>query len=243
VPREEETHLEILKEKLGSISGGRILDVATGDGNFVNLLVNNMKDYSEITGIDCDKTIIELSRKTFNNDKISFEYMSGEDIKYEDCSFDTVSISNSLHHLVTFERTLNEMLRVLKPGGVFIINELFCDGQNEKQLSHVYLHHLQAEVDTILGICHNKTLKKQEIIDIAGSIGLSKLQLLIHENEMFNKYVHIGKFAERYRILVDSIKGYPQYDKYYKDLEKLIKRLDEVGVEFASQLMILGNKP
>lgn len=36
--------MSILNDKLGSISGGRILDVATGDGSFVQLLVNHLKD-------------------------------------------------------------------------------------------------------------------------------------------------------------------------------------------------------
>jgi ubiquinone/menaquinone biosynthesis C-methylase UbiE len=168
--------------------------------------------------------------------------MSGERLLYPDSSFDTVSISNSLHHLPDIKKTLNEMLRVLKPGGLFIINELFCDGQNEKQLSHVLLHHLQAEVDTLLGIPHDKTFEKQKILDIAGNMGLVGLRSFVHENEMFNKYVQADKFTERYRGFVERLKGHPQYDRYAAELDALVGRLKSTGVEFASQLMILGNK-
>lgn len=235
--------MDIVRESLGDLSGGRILDVATGDGYFVNLLIKNLKDYSEVIGVDCDFSVVELAKKAFNNDKISFEYMSGDNILFDDCSFDTVSISNSLHHMENTGKTLSEMLRVLKPGGLFIINELFCDFQNEKQLTHVYLHHLQAEVETLLGITHKKTFKKQEVIDIASNLGFVGLRSFVHENEMFNRHVQIDKFTERYINIVDKIKGYPQYHKYSAILEMLIERLNRVGVEFTSQLMILGIKP
>jgi ubiquinone/menaquinone biosynthesis C-methylase UbiE len=234
--------MDILIEKLGGISGGRVLDVATGDGAFVQLLVHHLKDFTEIIGVDCDQAALELAGRGFQDDRISFERLSGEHLPYEDGCFDTVCISNSLHHLVNIEKTLGEMQRVLKPGGLFIISEVFCDGQNEKQLTHVYLHHLQAEVDTILGIPHNKTYKKQDILDIAGKLGLSSLHAFVHENEMFNTYVQIGRFAERYRGFVDGLRGNPQYEHYAAELEKLIGRLNSVGVAFASQIMILGNK-
>jgi ubiquinone/menaquinone biosynthesis C-methylase UbiE len=234
--------MDVLREKLSSISGGRILDVATGDGAFIHLLTHNLKDFTEIIGIDCDAAALESAKKCFQDDRIAFGLTPESRIPYEDGSFDTVCLSNSLHHLTDIGKSLGEMLRVLKPGGLMILNELFCDGQNEKQLTHVGLHHLQAEVDTLLGIPHNKTFEKQEILDIAGKLGLVNRCAFVHENEMFNTYVQIDRFAERYRGIVSTLKGYPQYEHYAAELEKLIDRLYSVGVEFASQVMILGYK-
>ena len=34
-----------MRAKLGSISGGRILDIATGSGDFINVLMKTLKDY------------------------------------------------------------------------------------------------------------------------------------------------------------------------------------------------------
>jgi ubiquinone/menaquinone biosynthesis C-methylase UbiE len=234
--------MDRLHEQLSCISGGRILDVATGDGAFVNILAHHLKDYSEILGIDCDASALALAEKSFNDSRISFRMTTAEYIPYEDSSFDTVCISNSLHHLENIEKTISEMLRVLKPGGLMIINELFCDGQNERQLTHVYLHHLQAEVDTISGIYHSKTFHKHEIIGITERLGLEELRYFVHENDMFNLYVQIDRFADRYRGIVGGITGYPDYEHYTAELERLIDRLNTVGVEFASQLMVLGNK-
>ncbi len=234
--------MSILNEKLRDFSGGKILDVATGDGTFINLLTSHLKDYSEVVGIDTDQEILELAKKQCTNDKVTFDYMSGDSLRFEDASFDTVSISNSLHHLGDIRKTLDEMYRVLKPGGLFIINEILCDNQNEKQLTHVYFHHLQAEVDTLQGMLHNKTFSKQRVIDIAESIGLKGIEAFVYDNEMFNRYVRIDMFANRYSAAVERMKEHPEYPKYRLELEKLIARLQEVGVEFAAQLMFIGLK-
>ena len=37
---------------LGTISGGKVLDVATGSGGFIHLLIEGLRDFDEIIGID-----------------------------------------------------------------------------------------------------------------------------------------------------------------------------------------------
>jgi hypothetical protein len=37
---------------LGDVSGGRVLDVATGDGAFIRFLLDGLRDHGEIVGID-----------------------------------------------------------------------------------------------------------------------------------------------------------------------------------------------
>ena len=156
--------------------------------------------------------------------------------------FDTVAISNSLHHLGDIDKTISEMLRVLKPNGKIIINELICDNQNEKQLTHVYLHHLHADIETILGITHNKTLSKQEIFDIAERNGIKNYSAAVHENEFFNTHVNLDRFSTRYKNILEKISDYPEYDKMKAIFNSLIERLYTVGVEFTSQILIVADK-
>jgi len=52
----------ILKQKLGRFSGGRILDVATGHGDFALLLVRVFADYEEIVGIDTNDQALKEAR-------------------------------------------------------------------------------------------------------------------------------------------------------------------------------------
>ncbi len=41
-----------IAKRLGSISGGRVLDVGTGKGGFIDILMSTLKDYESIIGID-----------------------------------------------------------------------------------------------------------------------------------------------------------------------------------------------
>ena len=40
--------MDVIERKLGDIDGGRVLDVATQEGGFVQILMQNLKDYAEI---------------------------------------------------------------------------------------------------------------------------------------------------------------------------------------------------
>ncbi len=141
----------VFKQTLGDIAGGRVLDVATQEGGFVRILAESLKSYTEIVGIDISEQAIETAQSTFDQENIQFIQMDAEQMDLEDESFDTVSISASLHHLANIPSVLTEMKRVLRLGGRFIIAEMHREGQTEAQLTVVYLHHWVAEVDSALG--------------------------------------------------------------------------------------------
>jgi hypothetical protein len=54
---------------------------------------------------------------------------------------------------------------------------MYRDHQTDAQLTHVYLHHWWAEIDTALGVTHNETYTRQQIEEIAASLGLQNLAL------------------------------------------------------------------
>lgn len=159
--------MDIRKSKLGHISGGKILDVGTGNGCFIETFTEMFKDYNEIIGIDSSDKGFKAAKETFNQDNIKFIQIDASKMDFANNSMDTVCISNTLHHLSNMENVLEEMLRVLKPGGIFIINEMFCDNQSKKQLAHVYIHHLFGKIDSLTGNYHANTFQRQEIIDAA----------------------------------------------------------------------------
>lgn len=108
--------------------------------------------------------------------------MNAEQLSYGDHTFDTVCISNALHHTPIESNVLNEMKRVLKSNGLFFINELFCDNQNEAQISHVMYHHFSSEIDRRLGIYHRQTYTKQEILDLINDRGI-RIESICEHNE------------------------------------------------------------
>ena len=130
------------KAVLGHLSGGRVLDIATGAGGFVQFLLDGLRDHGEIVGIDANAERGEPFAAAFDGrPDVRFEQMDAHRLAFADGSFDTVCVSNSLHHFADPAPVLAEMLRVLRPGGHLVVNEMYRDGQSETQATHVLLHH------------------------------------------------------------------------------------------------------
>ena len=167
-----------IREKLGTISGGKILDVATQKGGFIETLKKTLKDYSSFVGIDLLEKNIKDARERFKEDPVTFHVMNAENLEYRDSEFDTVCMAHSLHHLTNIEVVLQEMSRVLKPGGHLIIQESYSDGdQTEAQYAEIDTHALDAEIDTILGDPHFKTLTQRRLREIFNGIGLKESEI------------------------------------------------------------------
>ncbi|MBD3305487.1 methyltransferase domain-containing protein, partial [candidate division KSB3 bacterium] len=164
--------MDVIQRALNRVHGGRVLDIATQAGGFVQLLMDHLQGYSEIVGIDVDARAIQTARNILGRAGVRFLVMDAERLGFADGRFDTVSISASLHHLSNVRRVLGEMRRVLKPGGHFILAEMHRDAQTAAQRTAVSLHHWVAEVDTALGRLHNRTLARQEFVDHIARLGL-----------------------------------------------------------------------
>ncbi|MFX0183307.1 MAG: class I SAM-dependent methyltransferase [Candidatus Hodarchaeota archaeon] len=166
-----------IREKLESVFGDKVLDVATESGDFILTLMNTLKGETSYVGVDISKK--KWDSKKFENKSVKFIEMNAENLEFEDNAFDIVSISYSLHHLEKVAKVITEMKRVLKPGGYFLIQEMFCDGnQTKAQVADIRTHHWHAKIDTLLGISHNQTLTKNQLKEVVANLGLKELEIL-----------------------------------------------------------------
>lgn len=101
-------------------SGKNILDVGCGLGNDLSRFVDGG---ALGTGIDISPVAVKLARQNFGWRKISAEFqcMNGEDMAFDDNSFDVVYCHTVLHFSPHPEALLKEIYRVLKPGGHAIL--------------------------------------------------------------------------------------------------------------------------
>ncbi len=231
-----------LKERLGDISGGRVLDVGTRSGEFILKLKDGFKDYSEMIGIDYDEKVIETTKKKLDFEDIHFSHMDAENMTFEDNSFDTVCISNTLHHLPDINKILNEMKRVLKPGGLFIVNEMFSDNQDEAQNTHVLLHCLEGAIDTVIGKCHNDTFEKQEIIDLIDNLGVDNIEYFEDHETNENLRDKLASKVQSIDKKLNKVKEFPQYTELKQRGEQIKKRYNEAGIARCTQLIVMGRK-
>jgi SAM-dependent methyltransferase len=227
---------------LAGISGGRVLDVATGTGGFARFLVDGLADYEEIVGIDSNADRGSAFAATFDGHAgISFIEMDAHHLAFPDASFDTVCVSNSLHHFADPAPVLAEMLRVLRRGGHMIVNEMYRDGQTDEQMTHVLLHHWWAAVNMIGGEVHRETYRRAELVGILGNLALVDLRIIDlvdadedpHDPEMVEE---LDAAIDRHLGLAD---GHPELLARGKVLRE---RLHEVGARGATQLLAIGRR-
>ena len=216
--------------------------MATGSGGFIYLLLDGLRDYKEILGIDTKEGGKSVFAEQFAGKPVHYQQMDAAQMEFEDASFDTVCISNSLHHMPDVLRTLNEMLRVLKPGGTFIVSEMYCDNQTETQMTHVHLHHWWAAVDQTQGIFHGKTFRRDAIIGLVASLELREMRVYDVVKPSENPrdpeiLAQINPVIERY---IERANGYPDLQTRGKELHQ---RLKEIGFNGATTLFIVGEKP
>jgi ubiquinone/menaquinone biosynthesis C-methylase UbiE len=215
--------LEEFKDFFKNFSGGKVLDVGTGVGEFVGIIKECFGNYDSIVGIDSSAKAIAAASKTYNEDNINFIAMDAGRMEFPDRYFDTVCLSNTLHHLPDINAVLSEMKRVLKPEGTFVIMEMYQDNQNDSQMSHVYFHHLAAEIDNLLGKTHNATFKRDGILKIAKTLEMPVYDTLDYNDPEYedseDKLIKLGdKLLKR----VEDIKSFEQYEEFL-DRAKHIK--------------------
>ncbi len=163
--------MEKIKQILERYPQARVLDLGTGVGNFISLLVSITNDFHEIIGVDTSEKILERAKTNFATYPfVRFEVGDANHLPYGDGTFDIICLSNSLHHLEQVTATFKEMKRLLRPGGCIIINEMIKDGLDNAQKSHMMLHHFAAEIDRRMHILHNDTYTKKEIIELLTNV-------------------------------------------------------------------------
>jgi ubiquinone/menaquinone biosynthesis C-methylase UbiE len=214
-----------IAKKLESVSGGKVLDVATAAGGFIDTLMKTLKAYDSFVGIDyCaseeSRKNMESARKKVEGKPIQFLQMNAENLQFEDKSFDTVCMSHSLHHLANVDRVLIEMKRVSKSGGNFILQECYCDGdQSEAQKTDERKHEWEAQIDSMLGITHKKTLTRQKIMDIVDSLKLK-------EKEIFDSTHSIDCLFCKNKYDCEDPKNQATFHISIKDIDNAIRRIE-----------------
>jgi 2-polyprenyl-3-methyl-5-hydroxy-6-metoxy-1,4-benzoquinol methylase len=233
-----------IENALHDISGGRLLDVATGGGGFIMALIESLKDYTEIVGIDLRETPPEVEDSVFGRDHITYQMMDAHAMTFADASFDTATTANSLHHMADPQRALAEMMRVLKPGGHLIVREMYRDHQTEEQLTHVYLHHWWGGIDRALGVSHSETFPRQTVLDWIEALGLRRLTVLDYADLTSDPHDEATVAARHAQIAryLDLAKDMPNFAAIRAESEKLAARLDTIGVRSATALFMIGEK-
>lgn len=113
--------LKIVSDKKPKV----ILDIATGTGDLAILMAQTNAE--KIIGLDISAGMLEVGKKKIAekglSNSIDMVLGDSEKIPFEDNYFDAITVGFGVRNFEHLEKGFAEILRVLKPNGVFVILE------------------------------------------------------------------------------------------------------------------------
>lgn len=158
------------------------LDIATGGGHVAKALSPHVK---QVMASDLTKEMLEAA-SNFLSDGENIQYIiaDAENLPLLDESFDAVTCRIAAHHFPNPEKFINEVYRVLKPNGKFILIDNIAPEED----------HLATFMNTFEKLrdnSHVKALKWSEWKSLLENIGLSVERNRIRKKQfIFNNWVN-----------------------------------------------------
>ena len=102
---------------LGLVPGDGVLDVACGPGNFSRDFARVVGPHGLVVGLDASPTMLARAVADTRDPQIAYVRGDAEVLPFRDASFDAVACYAALYLFGDPERAVDEMVRVLAPGG------------------------------------------------------------------------------------------------------------------------------
>lgn len=139
---------------LGDVKEKKILDVGAGAGRLAVRLANLN---AEVTALDISEVMVDkLKAKSYKLKAILGE---AENLPFDDNSFDVVIATFLIVHLKDLEKFFDEVYRVLKPDGLFLVTNI-----NQRKAPEIKVGKDLVEVESYY---HKPELVVEELEDLA----------------------------------------------------------------------------
>lgn len=191
------------------LKGMRILDLGSGSGRDCYMLAQLVGEDGYVIGVDMTDAQLDVAnehidwhRDKFGYAKSNVEFKKGyieklDELNLADNSFDIV-ISNCVINLSTDKTAvLNEVHRVLKPGGEFYFSDVYADRRVPQAL---------VDDPVLYGECLSGALYWNDFQNLAKQCGFADPRLvddrpLTIDNDDIEKLIgHIGFYSSTYRL-------------------------------------------
>lgn len=236
-----------LRRILSTIDAGDVLEVGCGDGDFTELLCELLASYRRIDALDTDDDAVAEARAYFARAHpgapVTFRVGTAAGLPYADESVDTAVLSDTLHHLATPQEALSEVVRVLRPSGRVLVNEMVSDIADPRRAVGRDLHHLKARIDRSLGISHNDTFSRAELASLCAGAGLQELVREEYDPTAPEQDdIDLDEKLEQLDAYADHAAAEPDYPGIRREVSRLKQRVRAVGFAPAPQVLAVYGK-
>jgi SAM-dependent methyltransferase len=157
--------LDVVVDMAPADSGARWVEIACGPGLIARALAARV---GSVTGVDLTPAMVEKARADADSagvGNVSFEVGDATALGLPDDSFDGAITRFSLHHIPAPIRVLEEMRRVVRPGGWVVVSDFVTDDDGEAQA-------WQEEIERLRDPSHWALLTPSRIEALAERAGL-----------------------------------------------------------------------
>ena len=128
---------------LGEARRGKLLDVACGPGVVTAALA---PEAGSVVAFDATEQMLEKARARCTKaglGNVAFRSGDAENLPFEDAEFDGVVTRLAIHHFANPQRALDEMFRVLRPGGTAVIVDVVSSEDRDELKLHNAIERLR----------------------------------------------------------------------------------------------------
>ncbi len=112
--------VRIARLLMGLRAGDSVLDLACGPGNFSREFARIVGDHGLVVGVDASATMLDRAQVDLRKsglENLAFVRGDGNRLPFDDASFDAVCCFAALHLMAEPMTVLDQLSRVLRPGG------------------------------------------------------------------------------------------------------------------------------
>jgi ubiquinone/menaquinone biosynthesis C-methylase UbiE len=242
---------ELIRSILGDDRPDCVLDIACGRGRSLELITSTLPGYRLCMGIDTNTSVLRVAQSIFFMKDVELAQMFGEHLAIQTGVCDLVCILASLHHMNMPELVIDEMLRVLRPGGRFLLAEMYNDALVAPRSTAVQIHHWAADVDALRGVFHRHTFARQSITRLVDQLPL--------EQVVYNDFVEVssdpyeaealpgvGKYIDQYMAFIElntTAQNSAEAEILVQQGQDLKIQLEETGFLQEPVVVVVGRKP
>ncbi|WP_020007330.1 class I SAM-dependent methyltransferase [Salinicoccus albus] len=182
--------LDTLMDMAATKGTESVLDAATGSGHTANAISPLVH---KVTAMDLTPEMLRSAEKFIKeNARSNVEFVEGdaERMPFQEESFDIVTCRIAPHHFSNIEDFVQEVYRVLKPGGRFLLDDNVAPEDDE-------LDHFYNKVERMRDYSHFRAWKKTEWLRMLELNGFD-----IQELHRFDKRFEFEDWCDRMHLSV-----------------------------------------